>query len=178
DQTPGFWTGGASFLLTGQDWKEALAQLESESLPERTFAAARALTGELARRAPSYPELPALRAAVMARHVERGEGREALALLPLVEGGPPEAANEGRRIALLALRQVEAPVAEEVRLYRARPAALARDGARPEMTAPAPATLEDLPDTGRAWTRTPPAPRSERYSDVLGEAVAHLDPRG
>jgi len=177
DQTPGFWTGGASFLLTGQDWKEALARLESESLPERTFAAARALTGELARRAPSYPELPALRAAVMARHVERGEGKEALALLPLVEGGPPEAANEGRRIALLALRQVEAPVAEEARLYRARLAVLAPDGSRPEMTAPAPSYIEDLPDTGRAWRRTPDPPRGERYPDVLDEAIAHLDQR-
>src|SRR5262249_37946567 len=83
DRTPGFWTGGLSFLLTGQDWKAALDRLESEALPERTFATARALLDELARRAPAHAGLPALRAAVMARHVERGEGREAVAFLPL-----------------------------------------------------------------------------------------------
>jgi len=130
DRTPGFWSGGIAFLLTGQDWKEALARLESESLPERTFATARALLDELARRSPSHPELPALRVAVMARHVERGDGRAALALLPLVESGPPEVANEGRRVALLALRQTEAPIGEELRLHRARLAILAPGGTR------------------------------------------------
>src|SRR6185503_3210042 len=97
DRTPGFWTGGVAFLLTGQDWKEALAHVESEALPERTFKVARALLDELAQRAPAYAELPALRALVMARHVERGEGQEALKLLPLVETGPPDVAEQGRR---------------------------------------------------------------------------------
>ena len=75
DRTPGFWTGGLSFLLTGQDWKEALARLEAESLPERTFATARALLAELVRRAPQSPgDARTLLVRVMARHVERGEG--------------------------------------------------------------------------------------------------------
>jgi hypothetical protein len=155
DRTPGFWTGGVSFLLTGQDWKEALARLESESLPERTFATARALQDELARSAPSHPELPSLRVAVMARHVERGESREALALLPLAESGPPAIANEARRVALLALRQTDAPVAEELRLDRARLRVLAADGARPEMTPVAAVYRDDIPETGMAWRRPP-----------------------
>jgi hypothetical protein len=177
DRTPGFWTGGVSFLLTGQDWKEALARLESESLPERTFATARALLDELARRSPSHPELPALRVAVMARHVERGDGRAALALLPLVESGPAEAANEGRRVALLALRQTEAPIGEEIRLYRARLAVLAPDGSEPEVALVPTAFINDAPGTGMAWKRTPPAPTGDRYADVLDDAIAHLDRR-
>src|SRR5262249_61489498 len=108
DRTPGFWTGGVSFLLTGQDWKAALERLESEALPERTFAAARALVDELARRAPGYAGLPGLRAALMARHVERGEGREALALLPVLE--TTSAADEARRLALLPLRSHDLPL--------------------------------------------------------------------
>ena len=26
DRTPGFWSGGLAFLMTGQDWKDALAR--------------------------------------------------------------------------------------------------------------------------------------------------------
>src|SRR5262249_20853478 len=63
DRTPGFWTGGVSFLLTGQSWSDALARLESESLPQRTFDTARALEAELARRAPQHGDLPSLRLA-------------------------------------------------------------------------------------------------------------------
>ena len=73
DRTPGFWTGGVAFLLTGTDWKQALAQLESDSLAERTFATARALVAELATRAAG-----ARRAAGAARRPDgpaRGAGR-------------------------------------------------------------------------------------------------------
>src|SRR5260370_38706069 len=93
----------------------------------------------------------------MARHVERGEGKQALALLPLVEGGPSEAAKEGRRVALLALRQVEAPPTEGLRLYRARLAVLAPAGSRPELAAPPPGHPEFTPEGGPARKRTPPA---------------------
>jgi tetratricopeptide (TPR) repeat protein len=170
DRTPGFWTGGLSFLLTGQDWKDALEQLESESLPDRTFVAARALVDELARRAPAHAELPRLRAAVMARHVERGEGREALALLPALQAASPDVAQEARRTALLAMRQVDAPLAEEARLYRERLRALAPDGSRPEKSARERAG-------SRAGSRRVPAPPVERYHDVLEEALARLEQR-
>jgi len=132
DRTPGFWTGGASFLLTGLDWKETLAHLESESLPDRTFTLARALADELARREARHPELPTLRIAIMERHVERGEGQAALALLPQVESASPGAADQGRRIALLAMRQVEVSLPEELRLMKARLRFLAPDGSQPK----------------------------------------------
>jgi predicted Zn-dependent protease len=183
DRTPGIWTGGLSFLLTGQDWKEALARLESESIPDRTFAAARALADELARRAPASAELPRLRAAIMARHVERGEGREALALLPSLETGAPDVAQEARRIALLAMRQVESPLAEEARLYRERLRGLAPDGSRPDVTphddAPRwrPSVTPPEPGAGQAWSRTRPADPGERYPDVLQSAIARLEQR-
>ena len=184
DRTPGFWTGGVSFLLTGQDWKEALARIESDSLPDRTFAAGRALVAELAARVPAHPELPSLRAAVMARHVERGEGKEALALLPLVESGPPEAADTGRRAALLALRQTQGPLEEELRLFRARLRVLAPNGSKPEMIQryrwrePYDGGWSTVgAATGRAWTRRVQAPERERYADVLDEAVGRLDRR-
>ncbi|MBK8793354.1 MAG: hypothetical protein IPN59_09385 [Holophaga sp.] len=93
DRTPGFWTGGLSFLLTGEDWKSALERLENESLSERTFDTARLLTAELVRRAPNHADLPALRVALMGKHVARGEGKAALALLPLVESAPAAVAD-------------------------------------------------------------------------------------
>ena len=163
-----------SFLLTGQDWKEALAQLEAESLPDRTFATARALLDELARRAPVHAALPGLRVAVMARHVERGEGKEALALLPLVQNGP--AAEEALRVALLAMRQVEVPLADELFLWRQRLRALAPDGSRPSQAEPAP-VFDPAEDETKPWRRLPPAPVRERYRDVLDEALARLDRR-
>jgi hypothetical protein len=178
DRTPGFWTGGVSFLLTGTEWKDALARLESDSLPDRTFATARALVAELERRAPSHPALPGLLAAILARHVERGEGAKALALLPLVENGPKEAAAEGRRAALLAMRQVEVPLAEETRVWRARLAALAPDGSRPSVRAlPRLWTTVAAAEPGSAWTRSLPAPATERYKDVLDEATSRLEQR-
>jgi predicted Zn-dependent protease len=187
DRTPGFWTGGVSFLLTGQDWKEAVARLESESVPDRTFAAARTLLAELERRAPGHASLPSLRVAVMRRHVERGEGREALALLPGLESGPPGVTEEARAVALLAMRQVEVPLADELRLYRARLRALAPDGSRPEMTTPSEfayeePTFDDEPTeesepAGDAWKRRPRAPRLDSYATVLNQAVARMEER-
>lgn len=191
DRTPGFWTGGLSFLLTGGDWKEALSRLEQESLPDRTFATARALADVLARRAPKHPDLPALRVALMERHVQRGEGRAALDLLPLVEGsGAPGAViDEARRVALLAARQSAVPLAEEARLFKARLRHAAADGSRePSGFGAGSAAVEDGegdPEAGtgdgaareeRPWTR-----RARRaapaYRALLDEAVARLDDR-
>ena len=177
DRTPGFWTGGVAFLLTGADWKDALERLESDSLAERTFATARALLAELEARAPAHAELPGLRAAVLSRHVERGEGREALALLPLVErSGAAPAIAEARKGALLAMRQVEAPLEDESRLWRARLRALAPDGSRPTTRA---RSYDSSPSgaTGQAWSRELPAPPVERYGDVLYEALSRLESR-
>ena len=179
DRTPGFWTGSAAFLLTGLDWKEAFNRLESESLPDRTFATARALAGELARRAPQHPDLPSLRVAIMERHVERGEGQAALALLPLVESGSPAAADEGRRIALLAMRQVEMPLADEVRLMQARFRFLAPDNSQPTPKR----GYESSDDQGateevsepRPWARSGRPERTAMYWEVLEESLARLE---
>lgn len=181
DRTPGFWTGGLSFFLTGQNWKDALDRLESESMPDRTFAIARALADLLAQRAPRNGDLPALRAAIMARFVERGEGREALAMLPLLQSAPPEFADEGRRIALLAARQVDLPIQEESNLLKARLAHLAPDGTRPGL-APGDGgengqDLDAAPGTARPWSRVPRPAATPRYGALLEEALARLDSR-
>jgi len=172
DRTPGFWTGGLSFLLTGQDWSEALARLEAESMPDRTFATARLLAEELARRAPDDAQLPSLRVAIMERHVERGEGKQALALLPLVESAAPEVADEGRRVALLAVRQAEVPLEEEVRLHRLRLKAAAADGSRPHWAS---APEGDEPIDGTASADVPAD--GARYRAVLDEALSRLELR-
>ncbi len=183
DRTPGFWTGGASFLVTGQDWKEALARLESESLPDRTFLTARALLDELLRRSPEHAELPALRAAIMERYVERGEGRAALALLPLIEAGSPAAADEGRRIALLAARQVELPLAEELRLFKARLRFRAADGSRPALEEPRTYYGADSSEESDAaeglepWAQVPPAATQSTYRELLEDALTRLESR-
>jgi hypothetical protein len=177
DRTPGFWTGGLSLLLTGQDWNDALARLESDSLAERTFATARALADELARRSEGHPALPSLRAAIMARHVERGEGALALKFLPILEGGSPEVAAEARRAALLAMRQVEVPLSEEMRLHRARLRAMAPDGARPTTES------EPRPDFGGRWSaaepwrRLPPPAPAPTYGETLEEAISRAEQR-
>ena len=179
DRTPGFWTGAVSFLLTGQRWQEAMDRLESESLPDRTFATAQALAAELIRRAPQHPDLPTLRVAIMERHVERGEGAAALALLPLVEAGPPAVADDGRRVALLAARQTQVPLTEELRLMRARLRYLAADGSRPDLA------LAETPDpesaeaevSGTAWQRPPAPAKGPGYNDLLNECVARLETR-
>ncbi len=132
DPTPGFWTGGLSLLLTGQDWGEALSRLEAESIPERTFGAARALLAELARRNATNPEIPDLKVDVMQRHVDRGEGKEALALLKEIEAtGSAMARRRAQRLGLLALRQTRGTLAEEIRLYKAQLRGLAEDGSEP-----------------------------------------------
>lgn len=181
DRTPGFWTGGLSFFLTGQDWKDALDRLESESLPDRTFAIARALTDLLAQRAPKHPDLPALRAAIMARFVERGEGQKALALLPQVESGPAAMADEGRRVALLAARQVEVPITEEARLYKARLAYAAADGTKPALSSDSSDDASgdgmESGDAARPWARVPRGADKVKYGALLDEAISRLDTR-
>ena len=183
DRTPGFWTGGVSFLLTGQDWPDALARLESESLPDRTFKTARVLVDELLRRSPQHQELPELRAAIMERYVERGEGKAALALLPLIETGSPAAADEGRRIALLAARQVSVPIAEELRLFKARLRFRATDGSQPKLrqtptyySAYEPGEGEEG-EAPQPWTRVPPRPSEPTYADLIEDALARLESR-
>ncbi len=183
DRTPGFWTGGASFLLTGLDWQEALTRLESESLPDRTFATARALADELVRRAPQHPALSALRVAIMERHVERGEGQAALALLPQVESGPSAVADEARRIALMAMRQVGVPISEELRLMQARLRVLAPDGSQParvrgeEHADRDEEALGEEATEARPWARPRSQGRGSSYPGVLEESLARLEYR-
>ena len=137
DPTPGFWTGGLSLLLTGQDWKEALRRLEAESIPERTFGAARALLAELAKRNPGHESIPELKLEVMQRHVDRGEGAEALKLLAAIETSGPDAVRQSaQEIGLLAVRQTKAPLSSEIRLFKARLKYFAPDGSIP-VSAPA-----------------------------------------
>ncbi len=176
DRSPGLWTGGLSFLLTGQDWNAALQRLENESLPDRTFQMARWLAEELAKGSPSHPGLPALQVAIMERHVERGEGKAALALLPRLEQGP--SADEARRVALLAMRQVQVPVAEEARLMKARLRHQAADGTRPGATHREEEAGEpDEPAEPRPWARRPKAGRAPGYPDLLNECLARLEHR-
>ncbi len=187
DRTPGFWTGGLSFLLTGEDWKGALERLENESLSDRTFATARLLTDELVRRAPHHGDLPALRVALMRKHVERGEGKAALALLPLVESGPAAIADEARQVALMAVRQAGVPLAEEVRLFKARLKHLAPDGSRP-LSQRGATTSNYGGDEGaqedaygesngesRPWARQQGEQPSQSYSTLLEEGLSRLD---
>jgi len=179
DRTPGLWTGGVSFLLTGVPWKETLDNLEFQALPERTFATARALSDALVQRAPRDPALPSLRVAIMARHVERGEGAKALALLPLVEGGPEAQADEARRQALLAARQTDVALAEELRLMKARLRSAAPDRSRPRLHGGVDYDYqpEEADDT-RAWARLQTGrPRVRGYGRLLDDCVARLDQR-
>ncbi len=179
DRTPGFWTGGLSFLLTGQDWSQALARLEAAALPDRTFEAARLLVAELERRAPEHAELAPLRVALMERYVGRGEGGAALELLARVESATPAVADEGRRVALLAMRQIDAPLEDELRLFRARLRFLAADGSRPSLR-PAPEWQPDWSGSAagdRPWRRRTWKPAPPSYRDVLNEAAGRMDRR-
>jgi hypothetical protein len=176
DRTPGFWTGAISLFLTGTSFEQSLNQLETESLPDRTFATALALGEELARRAPKHHGLPTLRAAFMARHVERGDGEKAMLLLPLLEN--TSIADVARCVALLAARQVKVPLQEELRLMKARLAHLAPDGSKP--------TLDDdydhhnendsnYYDSGApSWSQLPKND-IERYSQTLSQYIGRLD---
>ncbi|MBL0311637.1 MAG: hypothetical protein IPP78_02765 [Holophagaceae bacterium] len=201
DRTPGFWTGGLSFLLTGGDWKEALAHLENESLPDRTFTTARALADVLTRRNPKHPDLPALRVAIMERHVQRGEGRAALDLLPLIESASPAptpaVADDARRVALLAARQVKIPLDEEVRLYKARLKHFAANGTKPSEISEEQGRQEEFPnddsgendsaanedgdggrhenESARPWARPRVVGRTQTYGGLLEESIARLD---
>ena len=182
DRTPGFWTGGLSFLLTGEDWKAALERLENESLADRTFATARLLADEMVRRSPRHAELPALRVAIMRKHVERGEGQAALALLPLVESAPAAIADEGRRVALLAARQAALPLNEEMRLFKARLKFLAPDGSRPmaqnAAIQPSPEGEEPSGDEegeARPWARPARFDARPSYPTLLEEGLSRLD---
>ncbi len=191
DTTPGFLTGGVSFLLTGGDWKEALANLEGQSIGERTFATARALVDELTRRAPAHSELPELQVAIMQRHVERGDGKAALAIFARLEAtAPPAVADAARRVALLAMRQVPSPLAEETRLYRERLRALAPDGSRPalddgndntyrdgELVPPEDPEVDESQVEIATWGRRSMNPQPESYRKLLDEAIARLDDR-
>ena len=118
----------------------------------------------------------------MARHVERGEGtRGARALAARREPGPRVAAAEARRVALLAMRQVEVPIAEETRLCarpapaRSRPTVSRLDSRRGDRDIAS--LLVGRSPAGRAWTRSLPSTPAERYTDVLDEAIARLDQR-
>lgn len=182
DPTPGFWTGGLSLLLTSQDWNEALARLEADSIPERTFGVARALLAELVNRHPAFPEIPRLKLEVMQRHVDRGEGREALALLHDLEAtGPDEVRQKAQALGLLALRQTEGTLAEETRLYRARLRFLAPDGSRPpaEDFTPDPSRRFDAGDFPEldADGLDRPESRLHLYKAVLNDAIVRLDER-
>ena len=178
DRTPGFWTGGLSFLLTGLPWQETLDHLESQSLPDRTFATARALTERLARQSPGDTALPALRLAIMTRHVEQGEGAQALALLPQLERGPLDVADQARRQALLAARQVSLPLAEELRLMKARMRFVAPDGARPTLASEGRITDDPAPwesPDASAWSRLYNLSRAPGYGKLLDEHLERLD---
>jgi len=181
DPTPGFWTGGLSLLLTGQDWSEALSRLEAESIPERTFSAARVLAGELAKRNAANPEIPGLAADIMERHVDRGEGKEALALLKEIEAkGSAGVKQRAQRLGLLALRQTRGALAEEIRLYQAQLRYLADDGATPGISEHRQFArrfpVGDFPGVDDASDDTVAA-RHSRYKPLLDEAVSRLEER-
>ncbi|MEO8359038.1 MAG: hypothetical protein ABI672_03325 [Vicinamibacteria bacterium] len=181
DPTPGFWTGGLSLLLTGQDWSEALSRLEAESVPERTFAAARALTAELAKRNSTYADLPALKVEIMRRHVDRGEGAPAIALLRDVEAtGSDAVKQQAQAIGLLALRQTKAALTEETRLYKAQLRYLAPDGSSPVMedyhyeptSRFQSGDLKNVDDLAND-----PETRLRRYKKLFDEAIWRLEER-
>ena len=182
DPTPGFWTGGLTLLLTGQDWSEALSRLEAESIPERTFGAARALLAELAKRNPAYADIPSLKVEIMQRHVDRGEGREALALLKEIEAtGSPSVKQRAQRLGLLALRQTKGTLAEETRLYKAQLRFLAEDGSSPAVgDRDGEPTRRfqngDYPEVGGAANDTIEY-RQRQYKSLLDEAINRLEER-
>jgi hypothetical protein len=180
DPTPGFWTGGLTLLLTGQDWNEALSRLEAESVPERTFGAARALLAELTRRNPNNPAIPALKVEVMRRHVDRGEGRPALDLLREIEAtGSPDERLRARTLGLLALRQTRAPLADEVRLYKAQLRHLSPDGSSPEIGVyeSEPTHRFQAGDFADVDPTSIDRGAGRKYKSLLDEAISRLEER-
>lgn len=178
DPTPGFWTGGLSLLLTGQDWGEALSRLEAESIPERTFGAARALLAELAKRNATNPEIPDLKVDVMQRHVDRGEGKEALALLKEIEAtGSAIARRRAQRLGLLALRQTRGTLAEEIRLYKAQLRSLAEDGSQPAIAGEGSEPVRRFPGGDFAQDDDRREAGQRGYKPLLDEAISRLEER-
>ncbi|MEO6326992.1 MAG: hypothetical protein ABIT01_08230 [Thermoanaerobaculia bacterium] len=131
----------------------------------------------------------------MARHVERGEGEQALKLFAKADAGSPAVKLEARRVALLAMRQTKVPLEREATLLRERLRLLAADGTMPEMDG-AEATQGESAggegetgegETGEGSTGNaePAAPTrslkaaaiGESYRVVLHEAIARLDTR-
>ncbi len=190
DVTPGFFTGGLSFLLTGWSGKEALAELEARRLPERTFRTARLLIQELEKRAPGHPSLPGLYTRIMERHVQRGEGTEAMALLPKADRGSDAERAEARRIALLAARQTKATVETEASLFKERLRFLAADGSNPEFGGSRHNSseyedsewngsegAEDSPDSTGSISLSAQREQTSSYEPVLKEAISRLSAR-
>lgn len=177
DVTPGFLTGGLSLLLTGFDRERSLAELEARRLPDRTFATAFLLVAELEKRAPKHPRLPSLHVAIMERHVERGEGDEALKLLPKADAGDAATRAEARRVALLAMRQTKTDPDREAALWGERLKLLAPDGETPSVDGGPPGLRKrrgvDLDEAGTPMYGRPAS--HETYGTVLREGVARLD---
>ena len=128
----------------------------------------------------------------MERHVERGEGSAALALLPLTEAAAPKVADNARRVALLAARQTKVPMAEELRLMKARLRFFAADGTRPSLERKEGASQSDFssespsetPSEGDSsasgpdsWVRVRRTPQAPRYAEILEECLARLEGR-
>ncbi len=159
-----------------------LSRLEAESIPERTFAAARALLAELAKRSPGHPDIPDLKVEIMQRHVDRGEGREALALLKEIEAaGSAGARPRAQRLGLLALRQTKGTLAEETRLYKAQLRFLAEDGSSPVVADANPEPMRrfqrgDFPEIDEGADDTVES-RARRYKPLLDEALSRLEER-
>jgi hypothetical protein len=114
----------------------------------------------------------------MARHVERGEGRAALLLLPALEAGPEAVADEARRVALLAARQADVPIGEELRLMRARLRRLAPDLTRPAWVEPSWGGYEYKDAASEdPWRRIPASPEGPTYREALEDALSRLESR-
>ncbi|HRY44806.1 MAG TPA: hypothetical protein P5164_12760, partial [Thermoanaerobaculia bacterium] len=189
DVTPGFATAGLSFLLTGLDPQNALAELEAQRLPEKTLRAGRLLLAELERRKPEHAAIPALHVTLMERLVSRGKGAEALALLPRAESGDAATRAEARRVALLAMRQAKTPLEKELPLWKERLALLAPDGSVPGAGAGDRSDAEGSEPSGEGpgWEgddgerpekeRLATAPKDDEYDRVLSEALSRLDDR-
>ncbi|MBK8594866.1 MAG: hypothetical protein IPN83_04630 [Holophagales bacterium] len=192
DVTPGFTTAGLSFLLTGLQTDDALAELEAQRLPEKTLRAGRLLLAELEKRSPKHPALPGLHVKVMELLVQRGKGGEALGLLARAESGNAATRAEARRVALLALRQTKAPLERELPLWTERLALLAPDGSVPGSGAGSPGEAEVTEESGETGfegdgeggegeggygtkSRLKGGAPADPYGQVLDEALVRLD---